>query len=413
METYNGHVRTPTDAIILFEACRLGILPRVQRRLSEKERQSIRSGSVFVWDEREAGMRRWTDGKSWSASRVSGSFLTYREMEGKRGSNSFVTPANKGTKTPDSNPDDLQNGDAEEGPDGYRYKPDGLMKQSFSITTSQGQHLHLISYYSRSHPTAQGLRQPSTDPNLAHVQPAKGLYPESTINDQSSVPAVTRSPMVGVPSYVPYGLPHTLPPGLPPPLPYPPPGAGGYSPHAFHMSHPPPSVYDQRPLRTSESAPPPVTTTASTTAAPAPPISYSTSQSLPPPTAPLPSPGLPPPSPREESDKPQIDPRLTAAAEAAESQHNGSASKPEEPAASTGASQAPTIHALVHNVSTLPPPPPPVDNSQNEAEVDRQGSTSPGGTKNGAPPQDIPSEKLGFREDKRALSKLDRVFARV
>src|SRR5262249_8716000 len=84
METYNGYVRTPGDAIILFEACRLGILPRVQRRLSEKERQSIRSGSVFVWDEREAGMRRWTDGKSWSASRVSGSFLTYREMEGKR-----------------------------------------------------------------------------------------------------------------------------------------------------------------------------------------------------------------------------------------------------------------------------------------------------------------------------------------
>lgn len=48
METYNGHVRTPADAIILFEACRLGLLPRVQRRLSEKERQSIKSGSVFV-----------------------------------------------------------------------------------------------------------------------------------------------------------------------------------------------------------------------------------------------------------------------------------------------------------------------------------------------------------------------------
>ena len=76
METYHGHVRTPNDAILLFEACRIGLLPRVQRRLSEKERQQIKSGSVFVWDEREAGMRRWTDGKSWSASRVSGSFLT-------------------------------------------------------------------------------------------------------------------------------------------------------------------------------------------------------------------------------------------------------------------------------------------------------------------------------------------------
>src|SRR5207302_639160 len=54
METYHGHVRSPADAIILFEACRLGLLPRVQRRLSEKERQNIKSGSVFVWDEREA-----------------------------------------------------------------------------------------------------------------------------------------------------------------------------------------------------------------------------------------------------------------------------------------------------------------------------------------------------------------------
>ena len=85
METYYGQVKTPQDAIVLLEACRLGILPRVQRRLSERERTQITSGSIFVWDEREAGMRRWTDGKSWSASRVSGSFLTYREMEGRRG----------------------------------------------------------------------------------------------------------------------------------------------------------------------------------------------------------------------------------------------------------------------------------------------------------------------------------------
>src|SRR5271169_1107954 len=105
METYYGHVRTPNDAILLFEACRLGVLQRVQRRLSEKERASIRSGSVFVWDEREAGMRRWTDGKSWSASRVSGSFLTYREMEGKRGGGNFVpapTRQRVAGKTPDS-----------------------------------------------------------------------------------------------------------------------------------------------------------------------------------------------------------------------------------------------------------------------------------------------------------------------
>ena len=204
METYSGHVRTPQDAIILFEACRNGILPRVQRRLSEKERQSIKSGSVFVWDEQEAGMRRWTDGKSWSASRVSGSFLTYREMEGKRGGaggaggGGGYSGSKGGTRTPDSSRGESEmdaNGAGDEGPDGYRYKADGLMKQSFSITTSQGHHLHLISYYSRSHPSATNLLQPTNDPNLRHIRPTKGMYPESTVHEQQSIPPVTHSPL--------------------------------------------------------------------------------------------------------------------------------------------------------------------------------------------------------------------------
>lgn len=157
METYRGYVRTPLDAIILFEACRIGLLPRVQRRLSEKERQAIRSGSVFVWDEREAGMRRWTDGKSWSASRVSGSFLTYREMEGRQRS--------------DDDDDD------EHPSEGYRYKPDGLMKQSFSVSTSTNLKLHLISYFSRNH---NDLMVPSHDVNLKSIVIPKGLYPDAS-----------------------------------------------------------------------------------------------------------------------------------------------------------------------------------------------------------------------------------------
>jgi len=215
METYYGHVKTPQDAILLFEACRLGLLPRVQRRLSEKERQQIRSGSVFVWDEREAGMRRWTDGKSWSASRVSGSFLTYREMEGRRG-NGFTNAASA-RKTPNKCLDGSRNGDSdqeggEDGPDGYRYKPDGLMKQSFSITTSDGRHLHLISYYSRPPANSQPLKQPATDPSLRNIRPQKGMYPEATVNEASSIPPVTRGPM--------NGSPYSSAPPVGPPYPY-------------------------------------------------------------------------------------------------------------------------------------------------------------------------------------------------
>ncbi|KAI9884902.1 MAG: asparaginyl-tRNA synthetase [Watsoniomyces obsoletus] len=212
METYYGQVRTPADAIMLFEACRLGLLPRVQRRLSEKERQSIRSGSVFVWDEREAGMRRWTDGKSWSASRVSGSFLTYREMEGKRGhaTAAFSAPVAAARSRAGKTPDSTRGSDSDvdmpdDGPDGYRYKPDGLVKQSFSITTSTGQHLHLISYCARTHPSTSSLMQPSNDPALRHVRPQKGMYPESTVPDPPSL--VPRSTMAGAPAYVTGGPP--------------------------------------------------------------------------------------------------------------------------------------------------------------------------------------------------------------
>jgi hypothetical protein len=210
METYYGYVRTPADAIKLFEACRIGLLPRVQRRLSEKERQSIRSGSVFVWDEREAGMRRWTDGKSWSASRVSGSFLTYREMEGKRGGG-FNAGRRGSNKTPESGRGSDEDHDNDE-PEGYRYKADGLMKQSFSITTSTGQHLHLISYYSRPQHGQPDLPQPTNDPALRHIVPVKGMYPESSMGETNQTPALTRAPMQQ-PYMLPAGAAQHAPPG--------------------------------------------------------------------------------------------------------------------------------------------------------------------------------------------------------
>jgi Gti1/Pac2 family transcription factor len=467
METYNGHVRTPQDAIILFEACRIGMLPRVQRRLSEKERQSIRSGSVFVWDEREAGMRRWTDGKSWSASRVSGSFLTYREMEGKRGGSGFAPP----TKTPESGRNSGDDGDGEEGPDGYRYKPDGLMKQSFSITTSNNQHLHLISYYSRSHPNAPGLQQPSTDPNLRTVRPTKGLYPESTVNEHQNVPAVTRSPMAGA---SPYTMPPQPPAGYPRtgaahphgyayvpqphpfqvnPMPSPP---NGYGPHQFgngygvppygqpgmhpfagqpyavpHYSprppipvpQPPPNSLDQRPSRNEESSsglPPPPPRQ--------PPYAGPTEHTQ------APAPLQPSPQPPEgRSPQPPaapIDPRLMATAPSAASLQthpNGNTpatstlsptenreTKPEPGPQENGvspnpASQAPKIDALVHTASAEESA---VENGvATENGSDRQGSLSPGGTtKKVEGPADIPSQKLAFGEDKRALKALDKVF---
>ena len=149
-ETYYGYLRNLDDAILLFEACRLGLSPRVQRRLSEQERLAIRPGSIFVWDEREAGMKRWTDGKTWSASRTSGLFLTYREVHDKD----------------------------QGGLKGGRRKPkdDGLTKQSISVTMPTGQRLHLVSYDSMMDPRGVNLYQPTTDPAFRHVVPDRSFY---------------------------------------------------------------------------------------------------------------------------------------------------------------------------------------------------------------------------------------------
>lgn len=54
-ETFFGYIETTQDALLIFEGCRRGLIPRVSRRLQEKERRMIRSGSVFVFDESESG----------------------------------------------------------------------------------------------------------------------------------------------------------------------------------------------------------------------------------------------------------------------------------------------------------------------------------------------------------------------
>ena len=46
------HVRTTSDAFVIFHAVRHDMLSMVRRRLDAEERRSIRSGDVFVWEER-------------------------------------------------------------------------------------------------------------------------------------------------------------------------------------------------------------------------------------------------------------------------------------------------------------------------------------------------------------------------
>ncbi|CEI86524.1 Putative Ras-like protein Rab-18 [Rhizopus microsporus] len=53
-ETFHGFIETTTDTLLIFEACRQGILPKINRRLQERERGAVKSGTVFVFDEKES-----------------------------------------------------------------------------------------------------------------------------------------------------------------------------------------------------------------------------------------------------------------------------------------------------------------------------------------------------------------------
>ncbi|KAG0324071.1 hypothetical protein BGZ99_002229 [Dissophora globulifera] len=134
-----GCIEDTLDALIIFEACRQGVLPRIHRRLLEAERGDsnlptlatmdpstpahstqtqmatvatagpsdaptkperpssslITPGSVFVFDEDESGIRRWTDGRIWSPSRICGNFLVYRELFRKLNSEKCLNPKEK------------------------------------------------------------------------------------------------------------------------------------------------------------------------------------------------------------------------------------------------------------------------------------------------------------------------------
>eukprot|EP00842_Homolaphlyctis_polyrhiza_P005790 jgi/Hompol1/6211/HPOL_004903-RA len=80
--TFHGFIDTTADALLLFEACRLGRLQLAPtQRLEKVERDAISSGDCFVYCEETTRIHRWSDGRRWSANRVRGSFLIYREVD--------------------------------------------------------------------------------------------------------------------------------------------------------------------------------------------------------------------------------------------------------------------------------------------------------------------------------------------
>ncbi|KAJ3133128.1 hypothetical protein HDU90_006471 [Geranomyces variabilis] len=193
--TYHGFIASTQDCLLLFEACRVGVCRRIQRRLSEQEREkAIRSGSVFVWEESESGIKRWTDSKSWSPSRIKGSFLVYREVDeetARRRASSYDSDDGASHRPNSSNPRRLSNASSSASMNSQHHQHQQqqqqqqasphvplLTKKSISVRTKEGGKLHVVCYYTKSDVSSGRLQTPRQDPALQSLAIRAGLYPE-------------------------------------------------------------------------------------------------------------------------------------------------------------------------------------------------------------------------------------------
>lgn len=129
--TFKGYIEDENDALLILQATLDGKLQHIPRRPYEIERPYlIISGSIFVFVEEISGIKRWTDGISWSPSRITGKFLLYRELD-------------KGSGHGHSN-------DLEISATNMRYS--GLIKKTISVKLKRApfhllENFHIVSYY--------------------------------------------------------------------------------------------------------------------------------------------------------------------------------------------------------------------------------------------------------------------------
>ncbi|KAL1942178.1 hypothetical protein VTO73DRAFT_6242 [Trametes versicolor] len=212
---WSGWIETTGDALLILEAARRGLIPRVTRRLVDSERKMITSGSVFVFDEDESGIKRWTDGFFWSPSRILGNFLLYRETEKRGAGHSRARAEAAATEEAESLKQEGQSLSRPKGEssrlgidrqrervlvgsltNSYKFKPGGMMKKTFSLTIG-GVAQHLISYYKIEDVEQGRLRSPSSLPELASLT----ISPEYLDKTHFRNPPKVEIGVDGVPRY--------------------------------------------------------------------------------------------------------------------------------------------------------------------------------------------------------------------
>lgn len=203
VKTFHGFIENTTDTLLIIEACRNGILPTVNRRLVERERSAIDSGTIIVFDESESGIKtrstqpylflhksclgikRWTDGFLWSPSRILGNFLVYRELanrESRKIDNegySLVSPSSRYNEVPSVDAQQRERalvGSLTSSNTSYNFKKDGLIKKTIRIMVN-GNYLHIVNYYRKNDVLHRRLSTPSASPQLACLQISADLMP--------------------------------------------------------------------------------------------------------------------------------------------------------------------------------------------------------------------------------------------
>jgi hypothetical protein len=202
--TYQGYINSTFDALLLFEACLAGHLNHVPRRPHDHERwELIKSGNVFIFEERASGMKRWTDGIDWSPSRARGNFLIYREIDepfpqGKRrainksrcpsgGVNGPICTVAKlprvGMPVPSKDKEALSKVLVGSLVDSYNFKAGGLIKKTISVNVNGATH-HLVGYYSVDDVLKNQLRRPAEDSFFQAFMPRDKLLLEQNFRSR-------------------------------------------------------------------------------------------------------------------------------------------------------------------------------------------------------------------------------------
>ncbi|CCH63164.1 hypothetical protein TBLA_0J01700 [Henningerozyma blattae CBS 6284] len=164
--TCTGYIEDEADALLILQAVLDGKLNHIPRRPYEIERPFlIVSGNIFVFIEEVSGIKRWTDGVSWSPSRITGKFLIYRELNKRNTTTPTIKlPPLISTTTPPSKPS--------------RYT--GFVKKTISLSLLQSKYqteetLHIVSYYNLDDVKYAKLSKPKEDPYYKDIIPCIDL----------------------------------------------------------------------------------------------------------------------------------------------------------------------------------------------------------------------------------------------